>query len=72
MGFQLKVVLQTKDDVGLYLFWQDNKNKVEWVVADNLSDVKIGDVVDSWANGHYFKDLEDAVAYYKKKVKIYG
>ena len=56
-----KIVLATKGESALYLFKRDEQ--VEFVVAYSNGPVNIGDYVESWANGHYFYKLVDAVEY---------
>lgn len=65
-----KIVLKTVGDTGLYLFIRDNK--AEFVVAYNNKDnLKIGDYVESWTSGHYFRKLDDAVEYFNERTKRY-
>lgn len=60
-----KIVLAVKNDSALYLF--QHNNTTEFVVAYTNGSVKIGDYVEGWTSGHYFRSLEDAAAYLKTR-----
>ena len=63
-----KIVLAIKEDRALYLFRQEfNKATiVEFVVGYVAGKPAVGDYVDGWTSGHYFKTLEDAIEYLNK------
>ena len=63
-----KIVLAIKEDKALYLFRQEfNKaTKVEFVVGYVVGKPVVGDYVDGWTSGHYFKTLEGAIEYLNK------
>ena len=63
-----KIVLAIKEDKALYLFRQEfsKATKVEFVVGYVVGKPDVGDHVDGWTNGHYFRTLEDAIEYLNK------
>ena len=63
-----KIVLVIKEDKALYLFRREINNLtiVEFVVGYVVGKPVVGEYVDGWASGHYFKTLEDAIKYLNK------
>lgn len=68
MDKETKIVLAIEDEKALYLFKRefDNFTTVEFVVGWVIGNPAIGDYVDGWSNGHYFRTLEDAFSYLKR------
>lgn len=65
MTEEIKIVLAIHNDSALYLF--ESFGVTEFVVAYPDGAVKVGDHVSSWFSGHYFNNLEKALAYLKKR-----
>ena len=68
MDKETKIVLAIRDEEALYLFKRetDDFTTVEFVVGWVIGNPAIGDYVDGWSNGHYFRTLEDAFSYLKR------
>ena len=68
MDKETKIVLAIMDEKALYLFKRefDGFTTVEFVVGWVIGNPAIGDYVDGWSNGHYFRTLEDAFSYLKR------
>ena len=67
MDKETKIVLAVRGEKALYLFKRefDGFTTVEFVVGWIIGNPAIGDYVDSWSNGQYFRTLEDALDYLK-------
>ena len=67
MNKEIKVVLAIKGERALYLFKReyDDFAEVEFVVGWTEGNPVVGDFVDGWASGKYFRTLEDALGYLK-------
>ena len=65
MNKEIKIVLVTKGERALYLFKReyDDFTEVEFVVGWTEGNPVVGDFVDGWASGKYFRTLEDALGY---------
>lgn len=61
---ETKIVLTIKKDRALYLFQHDDTT--EFVVAYPIGNPRIGDYVNGWMCGVYFRTLEEAANYYKE------
>lgn len=59
----MKIVLAVKGRF-ILVFWKEN---MEFVVATKIKDCQVGDFVNSWQWGHYFKNCNDAVEYFKEE-----
>ena len=68
MDKETKIVLAIRDEEAPYLFKRetDDFTIVEFVVGWVIGNPAIGDYVDGWSNGHYFRTLEDAFSYLKR------
>ena len=67
MNKETKIVLAVKGERAVYLFKReyDDFTEVEFVVGWTEGNPVVGDFVDGWANGQYFRTLEDALDYLK-------
>ena len=67
MNKEIKIVLAIKGERALYLFKRecDDFTEVEFVVGWTEGNPVVGDFVDGWASGKYFRTLEDALDYLK-------
>ena len=67
MDKETKIVLAIRDEKALYLFKREFEGftTVEFVVGWVIGNPAIGDYVDGWSNGQYFRTLEDAFSYLK-------
>ena len=67
MNKEMKIVLAIKGERALYLFKRehDDFTEVEFVVGWTEGNPVVGDFVDGWASGKYFRTLEDALGYLK-------
>ena len=67
MNNEIKVVLAIKGEKALYLFKReyDDFAEVEFVVGWTEGNPVVGDFVDGWASGKYFRTLEEALDYLK-------
>ena len=67
MNNEIKIVLAIKGEKALYLFKRehDDFTEVEFVVGWVIGKPAIGDFVDGWASGKYFRTLEEALDYLK-------
>lgn len=65
MNKEIKIVLAIKGERALYLFKRgyEDFTEVEFVVGWTEGNPVVGDFVDGWANGQYFRTLEDALDY---------
>ena len=65
MEKETKIVLVIKGERALYFFKReyDDFTEVEFVVGWVIGKPAIGDFVDGWASGKYFRTLEDALGY---------
>ena len=65
MNKEIKIVLAIKGERALYLFKREFEDftEVEFVVGWVIGKPAIGDFVDGWASGKYFRTLEDALGY---------
>ena len=65
MEKETKIVLAIKGERALYFFKReyDDFTEVEFVVGWVIDKPAIGDFVDGWASGKYFRTLEDALGY---------
>ncbi len=69
MNKETKIVLAKNGEKALYLFKREFEDftVTEFVVGYIVGDTPvIGSYVNGWANGHYFRNLEDALEYLKK------
>ena len=67
MNKEIKIVLAIKGERALYLFKREFEDftEVEFVVGWTEGNPVVGDFVDGWASGKYFRTLEDALGYLK-------
>ena len=67
MDKETKIVLAIRDEKALYFFKResDDFTTVEFVVGWIIGNPAIGDYVDGWSDGQYFRTLEDALGYLK-------
>ena len=67
MNKEIKIVLAIKGEKALYLFKReyDDFAEVEFVVGWTEGNPAVGDFVDGWASGKYFRTLEEALDYLK-------
>lgn len=67
MDKETKIVLAIKGERALYLFKREFEDftEVKFVVGWMEGNPAIGDYVDGWSNGQYFKTLEEAAGYLK-------
>ena len=67
MNKEIKIVLAIKGERAVYLFKReyDDFTEVEFVVGWTEGNPVVGDFVDGWASGKYFRTLEDALDYLK-------
>ena len=65
MNKETKIVLAIKGERAVYLFKReyDDFTEVEFVVGWTEGNPVVGDFVDGWASGKYFRTLEDALGY---------
>ena len=65
MNKETKIVLAVKGERAVYLFKReyDDFAEVEFVVGWTEGNPVVGDFVDGWASGKYFRTLEDALGY---------
>ena len=65
MNKEIKIVLAVKGERAVYLFKRDYEDftEVEFVVGWTEGNPVVGDFVDGWASGKYFRTLEDALGY---------
>ena len=65
MNKEIKIVLAIKGERAVYLFKReyDDFTEVEFVVGWTGGNPVVGDFVDGWASGKYFRTLEDALGY---------
>ena len=65
MNKEIKIVLALKGERAVYLFKReyDDFTEVEFVVGWTEGNPVVGDFVDGWASGKYFRTLEDALDY---------
>ena len=65
MNKEIKIVLAIKGQRAIYLFKReyDDFTEVEFVVGWTEGNPVVGDFVDGWASGKYFRTLEDALGY---------
>ena len=68
MDKETKIVLAVRDEEALYLFKREfgDFTTVEFVVGCVIGNPAIGDFVDGWSNGQYFRTLEEAFNYLKR------
>ena len=71
MNKEIKVVLAIKGERALYLFKReyDDFAEVEFVVGWTEGNPAVGDFIDGWASGKYFRTLEDALNCLKSEQK---
>ena len=67
MEKETKIVLAIKGERAVYLFKRehDDFTEVEFVVGWTEGNPVVGDFVDGWASGKYFRTLEEALDYLK-------
>ena len=67
MNNEIKIVLAIKGERALYLFKREYEDftEVKFVVGWTEGNPVVGDFVDGWASGRYFRTLEDALDYLK-------
>ena len=67
MNNEIKIVLAIKGEKALYLFKREHGDftEVEFVVGWTEGNPVVGDFVDGWASGKYFRTLEEALDYLK-------
>ena len=67
MDKETKIVLAIKGERALYLFKREFEDftEVKFVVGWMEGNPAIGDYVNSWSNGQYFRTLEEALGYLK-------
>ena len=67
MEKETKIVLAIKGERAVYLFKReyDDFTEVEFVVGWIEGNPVVGDFVDGWASGKYFRTLKDALDYLK-------
>ena len=65
MNKEIKIVLAVKGEKAVYLFKREYEDftEVEFVVGWTEGNPVVGDFVDGWASGKYFRTLEDALGY---------
>ena len=65
MNKEIKIVLAIKGERAVYLFKREYEDftEVEFVVGWTEGNPVVGDFVDGWASGKYFRTLEDALDY---------
>ena len=65
MNKEIKIVLAIKGERALYLFKREYEDftEVKFVVGWTEGNPVVGDFVDGWASGKYFRTLEDALDY---------
>ena len=65
MNKETKIVLAVKGERAVYLFKREYEDftEVEFVVGWTEGNPVVGDFVDGWASGKYFRTLEDALGY---------
>ena len=65
MNKETKIVLAIKGERALYFFKREYEDftEVEFVVGWTEGNPVVGDFVDGWASGKYFRTLEDALGY---------
>ena len=65
MNKETKIVLAIKGERAVYLFKREYEDftEVEFVVGWTEGNPVVGDFVDGWASGKYFRTLEDALGY---------
>ena len=65
MEKETKIVLAIKGERAVYLFKSeyDDFTEVKFVVGWTEGNPVVGDFVDGWASGKYFRTLEDALGY---------
>ena len=65
MNKEIKIVLAIKGERAVYLFKREYEDftEVEFVVGWIEGNPVVGDFVDGWASGKYFRTLEDALGY---------
>ena len=65
MNKEIKIVLAIKGEKAVYLFKREYEDftEVEFVVGWIEGNPVVGDFVDGWASGKYFRTLEDALGY---------
>ena len=65
MEKETKIVLAVKGERAVYLFKREYEDftEVEFVVGWTEGNPVVGDFVDGWASGKYFRTLEDALGY---------
>ena len=68
MDKETKIVLAIEGEKALYLFKRefDDFTTVEFVVGWIIGNPAIGDFVDGWSDGQYFRTLEEAFNYLKR------
>ena len=69
MNKEIKIVLAIKGEKALYLFKREHEDftEVEFVVGWVIGKLAVGDFVDGWASGKYFRTLEEASNYLKSE-----
>ena len=69
MNKEIKIVLAIKGEKALYLFKREYEDftEVKFVVGWVIGKPAIGDFVDGWASGKYFRTLEEALDYLKSE-----
>ena len=69
MNKEIKIVLAVKGEKALYLFKREYEDftEVEFVVGWTEGNPVVGDFVDGWASGRYFRTLEEAFNYLKSE-----
>ena len=67
MDKETKIVLAIKGERAVYLFKREFEDftEVKFVVGWMEGNPAIGDYVDGWSNGQYFRTLEEAAGYLK-------
>lgn len=67
MDKETKIVLAVRGEKALYFFKResDDFTTVEFVVGWIIGNPAIGDFVEGWSDGQYFRTLEDALDYLK-------
>ena len=65
MEKETKIVLALKGERAVYLFKREYEDftEVEFVVGWTEGNPVVGDFVNGWASGKYFRTLEDALGY---------
>ena len=69
MNKEIKIVLAVKGEKALYLFKReyDDFTEVKFVVGWTEGNPVVGDFVNGWASGKYFRTLEEAFNYLKSE-----